>query len=229
MPDFRAVPLGGALAGATMGILCNRLRGDYFALGTLCFAELLRLSLVISPPFPGPQGIPGIARGTLGLVSIESAPAMVVAALILLLACSLITSLLIAAPWGASLRAVHDHEIGAKSSGLPVGRIRLGALTYAGAWGGTAGALGARYLSLADVESFALPESIMVLVVVLLAGRPSVSRCLLTGATIAALNELLRFLATGAVRQIAFGAILFGLAFILRDDLRTADTSGGRP
>ncbi len=214
--------LGGA-SGVLLAFLCARLRGDYFALATLCFAELLRLLLLISPPFPGPQGIPGISRGALLWVSLETPEAMAAAAGVLLLLCSAATALVIASPWGAALQAVHDHEIAARSSGLPVQKIRLVALAYAGAWAGAAGALGVRYLSLADAETFSLPESIMVLVVILLAAGPSVVRCLTFGTMLAALSELLRFVATGAVRQIVFGGLLFALALVLRDDLRSAE------
>lgn len=221
--------LAGSASGALLAVFAIRLRGDYFALASLAFGELLRLTLLISPPFPGPQGIARIPRGTLAGLPLDSVAAMSVAAGLLLLACAVMTVLLVASPWGAAIQAAHDHEIGARSAGLPVHRIRFGALVYAGAWGGAAGALGARYLGLADVESFSLPESIMVLVVVLLAGSPSVSRCLVVGSLIGGLSELLRFVATGAVRQIGFGAMLFALAFVLRDDLRAAEAPGGLP
>jgi branched-chain amino acid transport system permease protein len=232
IPGTLSMVVGG-LAGAVTGIflagICHRLRGDYFALATLCFAELLRLVLLINPPFPGPQGIAGIARGTLIGLPIDSGLAMTTATSILLVAVSVTTALLIRSPWGAALHAVHDHEIAARSTGLPVNTIRLGCLAYVGAWSGMAGALGVRYLSLADADNFSLSESIMVLVVVLLSGSPSVMRCLLFGAVLATLSELLRFVATGAIRQIVFGALLFFLALVVRDDLRSADTSEVRP
>ncbi len=219
----------GCASGAALAVFASRLRGDYFALASLAFGELTRLILLISPPFPGPQGIPRIQRGTLAGFSLESAPAICFAAGILLLACVVVTGLLVASPWGAALQAIHDHEAGARSAGLPVQRVRLGALAYAGAWGGVAGALGARYLGLADVESFSLPESIMVLVVVLLAARPSMPRCLAAGSLIGALSEVLRFAATGAIRQIVFGSMLFALAFVLREDLRAAEAPQEQP
>jgi branched-chain amino acid transport system permease protein len=221
--------LAGGVGGVVLAGICTRLRGDYFALATLCFAELLRLTLLISPPFPGPQGIPGIPRGTLLGMPIDSAAAMTAVAGVLLVFVTVTTALAVTSPWGAALQAVHDHEAAARTSGLPVSKVRLAALAYAGIWGGMAGALGVRYLSLADPESFALSESIMVLVVVLLSGRPSVLRCLVCGTAVATLSELLRFVATGAVRQIAFGALLFLLALVVRDDLRDAEMGGARP
>ena len=220
--------LAGGLGGATLAVICTRLRSDYFALATLCFGELLRLTLLIHPPFPGPQGIADILRGTMLGVSLESAEAMTAASCVLLILAAITTSLAMRSPWGAALQAVHDHEIAARTSGLPVSKVRMIALVYAGIWGGIAGALGVRYLSLADAESFALSESIMVLVVILLAGQPSVLRCLVFGIAVATLSELLRFVTTGAVRQMAFGALLFMLALILRNDLRDAALGGDR-
>lgn len=221
--------IAGGLTGALLACICMRLRGDYFALATLCFAELLRLVLIINPPFPGPQGIPGIPRGTLFGISLASAGTMTTAAGVLLILTSVTTALVIASPWGAALQGIHDNEAAARSAGLPVTRIRLAALVYVGFWSGTAGALGVRYLSLADADSFSLTESIMVLVVVLLSARPSVPRCLAFGAGIAALSEILRFVTTGALRQIVFGALLFFLAFVIRDTLWNSEPSGIRP
>jgi branched-chain amino acid transport system permease protein len=214
--------LGGGIAGALMALLCVRLRGDYFALATLCFAELFRLVLVINPPFPGPQGIPAIHRGTLLGFSINSATTMTMASLALLFAVTAVTALIGSSPWGAALRAVNDHEQSARSAGLRTSRVRSAALVYAGVAAGLAGALGARYLSLADAQTFALPESVMVLVVVLLS-RGSVWWCVLVAATLSALSEVLRFIATGAVRQMVFGALLVWIALVLRDDLREAE------
>jgi branched-chain amino acid transport system permease protein len=218
--------LAGGLCGAVLSGVTCRLRGDYFALATLCFGELLRLVLLISPPFPGPEGIPNISRGTLFGLSIQSPEAMTLAAGILLTVTSVVTALVVSSPWGAALQAIHDDERSARTAGLYVNRIRLAALVYAGFLGGAAGALGVRYLSLADATTYSLTESIMVLVVVLLSGRPSVLRCVSFGAVIAAFSELLRFVATGAVRQMVFGGLLFLLALAIRDSLRNTEAYG---
>jgi branched-chain amino acid transport system permease protein len=219
----------GCLAAAVLAGACRRLRGDYFALATLCFAELARLVLLISPPFPGPQGIPGIQRGTLLGFSLNTTLSIAVAALLFLCAAASVTALLLRSPWASALRATSDNEQAAKTFGLPVEAMRSTTLLYAGAWSGLAGALGARHLSLADASTFALPESILVVVVLLLAGTPSVFRCLLFGTAIATLSEVLRFVATGTTREIAFAALLFVAALSVRDDLRNQDTSEGLP
>jgi branched-chain amino acid transport system permease protein len=231
-PDTLSLFVGGvagAATGALLAAACNRLRGDYFALATLCFAELLRLILLINPPFPGPQGIPGVQRGFLFGISLADPLAMIAVAGLLVVLVSVVTWLLINSPWGAALQASSDNEVAARTSGLPTNKIRLSALVYAGFWCGIAGALSVRYLSLADAETFSLTESIMVLVVALLCGRPSVIRCLYFGAGIAVVSELLRFLASGAVRQIIFGSLLFILVLMLRDALRSKDTLDVRP
>lgn len=219
----------GGLAAAALSAACGRLRGDYFALATLCFAELVRLALLINPPFPGPQGISGVQRGTLFGFPLDATSSIAVAALLCLAAVAAVTAIVLRSPWASALRAVSDNERAARTMGLPVNAIRTTALLYAGAWSGLAGALGARYLSLADAGSFALPDSILVLVVLLLAGKPGVFRCIVFGAAISALSELLRFVATGADREIAFAVLLFVAALAVRDDLRSHDTLEALP
>ena len=88
------------------------------------------------------------------------------------------------------------------------------------------GALSVRHLSLADTDSFALSESILVLVVILLARKVCVSRCLVLGALIGCASEILRFFATGAYRQILFGLVLLGLAVVVRDAFPTSELPG---
>jgi branched-chain amino acid transport system permease protein len=220
--------LGGGIVGATLAGVCTRLRGDYFALATLCFGELLRLLLLVSPPFVGPQGVPGIARGTLLGISLNSRFAIAATAMLLLALVSVVTILAMKAPWGAALQATRDNERSARTSGLLINSIRRHALIYAGVWGGLAGAVSVRHLSLADPNAFSLTNSILVLAVLLLTGRPSVPTCLLVGCAISAVAELLRFVATGAMREIAFGLFLFCGALILRDNLRDVDASADR-
>lgn len=217
--DLLLGAVAGVLAALALGLACRRLRGDYFALGTLAFAELFRLLLRIEPPFPGPEGIPGISRGTFAGIPLGGQLGLILVIGLVLLVASFATALVISSPWGAALQAARDDETAARTTGLPVNRLRLGALLYGGAWAGLAGAFSVRHLSLADSDTFALTESIMVLVVILLAGRPSVARCLFFGFLVGALAEMLRFLATGAVKQMLFGVLLFLLAIVLRDEL----------
>ncbi len=221
--------LGGGLAGAFLAAACLRLRGDYFALASLCFAEVVRLGLLINPPFPGPQGIAGVPRGTLLGFSIESPEAIATAALLCLGLISTVTTLTLVSPWAAALRATSDNERAARTNGLPTNRIRSTALVYMGLGSGIAGALGTRYLSLADANTFSLPDSILVLVVLLLAGAPSVWRCIVFGTLVSSFSEVLRFIATGAIREIAFAALLVAAALVVRDDLRNQDTLEALP
>lgn len=213
----------GASVGLMMGLVCLRLRKDYFALATLCFAELLRLVLRIEPPFPGPQGISGVTRGSLFGLPLTSQESVVAASVGLLCVTALAVHLVSKAPWAASLQAARDNERAARTIGLPVDRIRITALVFGGFWCGLAGALSARHISLADGDTFALTESIMVIVVVLLAGGASVARCLFFGFLIGSLAEGLRFVASGAVKEMAFGALLFVLALLVRDELKETE------
>lgn len=220
--------LGGGASAALFGLLCRRLRGDYFALGSLSFAELVRQTLLLNPPFFGPQGISGVARGTALGLSL-ALPWTLVALGGLLVVGAVLTAQALRSPWGAALRACGDHELAAQTAGLPVERIRLVALVYAGTFAGIAGALGARELGLADVENFSLTESVMVLMAVLLTGRPRLKRALGFAIILGLLSELLRFLFGGAWRQMAFGICLGVLALIVRDQLSDGALNGGGP
>lgn len=216
----------GAAAALAMAAFCWRLRGDYFALATLCFAQLLGLVLLIEPPFPGPQGISGLPRPSVFGLSLRSGWAMALAASAALAGAACMTALAVRSPWGAGLQAIRDNETAARTLGIPVGALRVTPLVYCGVWAGMAGAIAASYSSLADTDSFALTESIMVLLVILLANQPSVTHCLAAGVVVALLSEGLRFATGGAFRQMLFGALLVGLALLYRDQL--AASKGGR-
>ncbi len=210
--------VAGGLTAAFLAIVCRNLRGDYFALATLCIAELLRLVLLISPPFVGPQGIPGVPPGYIFGISLASPWAMAMACIALLAFASALTLFVMKAPWGATVQATRDNERAARTTGLASHAIRRTALIYAGVWAGLSGALGVRYLSLADVNTFALSNSILVLVVLLLAARPSVPMALIVGLAVSTVAELLRLVTTGAVREIYFGGLLLLAAIALRGE-----------
>ncbi|WP_376094542.1 branched-chain amino acid ABC transporter permease [Roseomonas sp. CCTCC AB2023176] len=173
----------GALAGAAMAVVVARLRGDYLAIVTLGFAEVIRLvasnEIWLTNGTDGISGIPGPLRGTvppgtfnlvfLGLVWGVVAVAFVVAAR------------LSHSPFGRVLRAVREDEDVAAVAGKPVLWFKVRAFAIGAAVIGLSGALYAHYNAFIAPEAFA-PLLTIYVVLALTAGGVGSMRGAVVGA-----------------------------------------------
>jgi branched-chain amino acid transport system permease protein len=141
-----ALPLAiaaAALVGLCVGALCFRygLKGSYFALVTLAFAEVFRI-VALSVPFTG-AGVGLMVPLREGVANMQFADrrGFVWVALALVLVALLATSALRHSRFGAWLQAVRDNEDAARAVGVDPFRVKLGAIALSGAFMGAAGAL----------------------------------------------------------------------------------------
>jgi len=211
LPFFAAVPVGAAAAaviGLVIGFPTLRVRGDYLALVTLGFGEIVRIILL---NVWGPHGIPGISpplpaaaiggAGNFSLLFYWVALAPVPVALYFL--CRIDSSRL-ARRWFA----LRDNEAAAQACGINPLTSLLLALVLGTACAGLAGVIFAGVQRFVSPASFVLDESILVLSIVVLAGGRSIWRLLLATAMLTFLPEMLRGLAD--YRMLIFGAVLSG-------------------
>jgi branched-chain amino acid transport system permease protein len=225
------LPLAGILAafwGVLLGFPVLRLRGDYLAIVTLAFGEIIRLVLVNWQDFTGgPNGISGIPRpsffgipfnnepdGFAALFNLEFTPThRVVFLYYVILALALITCLvtirLRQLPIGRAWEALREDEIACRSLGINTTNTKLTAFATGALFAGFAGSFFATRQGFISPESFVFMESALVLAIVVLGGMGSQ-----LGVAIAALAmiggfELFRNFEQ--FRMLVFGAAMVGI------------------
>jgi branched-chain amino acid transport system permease protein len=208
---WAALPLAGALA-ATFGILLGfpvlRLRGDYLAIVTLGFGEIIRLILQNWNAFSfGPSGIAGISRpGLLGMdLSIQG---NTIYLYYIMLALVLFTIVMVNrlrdSRIGRAWIALREDEIACQAMGIDKTRTKLMAFAMGATWAGLAGCIFAAKTTFINPESFTFMESAMILSIVVLGGMGSIMGVMVGAFFIILLPEYLR--AFSEYRMLAFGA-----------------------
>ncbi len=245
-PFLLVLPLSAAVAGL-FGILLGaptlRLRGDYLAIVTLGFGEIIRVFLNnLNRPVNitnGPQGITLIDPlqiGGFSLAHTHELAGLTIAPVhsyyFVFLACavlSIIISLRLEnSRIGRAWMAIRDDELAASAMGINTRNVKLLAFAMGATFGGLAGGLFASFQGFVSPESFHLIDSIMVLCMVVLGGMGNVAGVVLGAVLLTALPEALRYI--GPLQQSWFGEILvepsdarmllFGLALVLMMLLR---------
>ncbi len=212
-PIWIVLPLAALLAGV-FGVLLGaptlKLRGDYLAIVTLGFGEIIRVFMNnLDHPVNitnGPKGIGqidtmkvfGLDLGKkldLGFFVIES-PAMwyylfLSLVLISIVVCARLANSRIGRAW----MAIREDEIAAKAMGINTRNMKLLAFGMGATFGGVSGALFASYQGFISPESFSLMESVMIVAMVVLGGLGHLPGVVLGAVLLAALPEVLRYVA----------------------------------
>jgi len=213
MPLWVIVPLGAALAGLfgmLLGAPTLKLRGDYLAIVTLGFGEIIRVFLNnLDHPVNitnGPKGIDMIDSITifgwslskklnLGGFEIPSVTLYYYLFLILVLVSVLICHRLERSRIGRAWMAIREDEIAAKAMGLNTRNLKLLAFGMGATFGGVSGAMFAGFQGFVSPESFSLMESVMIVAMVVLGGLGHLPGVILGAVLLAALPEVLRYVA----------------------------------
>jgi branched-chain amino acid transport system permease protein len=241
-PFWAILPLGAAVA-AIFGILLGaptlKLRGDYLAIVTLGFGEIVRIFLNnLSAPINITNGPMGIARvdpfriGSFDLARTERFFGLVFSGpikyyyllLVILLAVIFINVRLQNSRMGRAWEAIREDEIAARAMGINTTRVKLLAFAMGASFGGVAGGMFSAIQSFISPESFVLVESIMVLSMVVLGGMGNIWGVIVGALLLSFVPEILRFTVEPFQRQL-FGRMLiepevirmliFGFALVL--------------
>lgn len=183
----------GALAGLIVGFLSFRagLRGSYFALVTLAFAELLRVLANASELTGGAAGLllkldPGFAN-----MQFSSRPTFMLLALAFVFVSLIITQKIVNSRFGAHLVAVRENEDAAKALGVDVLTVKLKAISLSGAMTAAAGVLYVQYFLYIDAGiAFGIWISIEALLAPMVGGRGMVLGPLIGAFTLHGLGEV---------------------------------------
>jgi len=231
LPFWVILPIGAAVAalfGAMLGAPTLKLRGDYLAIVTLGFGEIIRIFLNnLSRPVNitnGPQGITGIDPFTLPGFRFDSPIKYYYLLLAVVLIVIVINLRLQNSRIGRAWEAIREDEIAARAMGINTRNLKLLAFAMGASFGGIAGGMFSAIQAFISPESFILVESIMVVSMVVLGGMGNVWGVILGALLLSFVPEILRWTVT-PVQEALFGRmliepevirmLLFGLALVL--------------
>ncbi len=226
------LPMAGVFAGISgilLGFPVLRLRGDYLAIVTLGFGEIIRVILLNWYEFTGgPDGISGIPRpsffglefkrnseGTFsGFFGLDySSMHRIIFLYYLILALALLTNFvtlrLRKLPVGRAWEALREDEIACRSLGINPTNTKLTAFAIGATFGGLAGSFFATRQGFISPESFTFIESAVILAIVVLGGMGSQIGVVLASVVLIGGTELFRELEE--YRMLAFGALMVGI------------------
>ena len=225
---WTALPIAGmmaALFGFLLGFPVLRLRGDYLAIVTLGFGEIIRILLRnMTEITGGPNGIGSIPKPTLfGLTFERRAPEgmqtfheffgiayntnykvilLYVVALLLVLLALFVINRLMRMPIGRAWEALREDEVACRALGLNPTIVKLSAFTIGASFAGFAGSFFAARQGLVTPESFTFIESAMILAIVVLGGMGSQLGVILAAVVMVLLQEMRGF---NEYRMLIFG------------------------
>jgi len=170
-----------ALVGMAVGIPSLRVRGDYLAIVTLGFNEIIKGAIQNAEPLGAQRGLAGIGLYT------HFFTAFAAAALAILVVHNLVHS-----TYGRGFLATHDDEIAAESVGLNTTRYKIVAFTVGAFFAGLAGGLYAHFKQFIHPEAFGFMRSVDIVVMVILGGMGSMVGVCLAAVLLTVLPEILR-------------------------------------
>lgn len=207
------LPLGAALAclfGIILGFPVLRLRGDYLAIVTLGFGEIIRLVLENWSDFSqGPSGIARIPRPTLPGVELsltESSVFLYFLMIVLTLFTIFVVNRLRNSRIGRAWIALREDEIACQAMGVNKTATKLTAFALGATWAGMAGVVFAAKTTFINPASFTFLESAIILSIVVLGGMGSIVGIIASAFILILMPEYLR--AFSEYRMLLFGAIL---------------------
>jgi len=210
---WTALPIGALLA-ASFGILLGfpvlRLRGDYLAIVTLGFGEIIRLILENWNEFSqGPSGISGIPRP--GFFGIEMSLDQTITYLYYLMIGMVLFTIFVVnrlqnSRIGRAWFALREDEIACQAMGIDKTRTKLTAFALGATWAGMVGVIFAAKTTFVNPASFTFLESAIILCIVVLGGMGSIVGVILAAFILILMPEYLR--AFSDYRMLVFGGVL---------------------
>jgi len=198
-----------ALAGLLVGIPALRLRGDYLAIATLGFGEIIRIAILNVDLVGGARGFslaaplhPEVDLRYESLGAIYAVVALSVA----------VIARLVYSTGGLAFRAVREDETAAESVGIATTRVKVEAFVVSSFFAGVAGALFAHSEGYVHTNSFSFLRSFEIVVFVVLGGLGSLSGAILAAAVLTAAPEVLRGL--GEWRMILYSLLLIAAMLV---------------
>lgn len=219
------LPIGGiasALLGSLLGIITLRLRGDYLAIVTLGFIQIVHLVLNNWDSVTnGPNGILNIGRPRVLNFVFEKPIHFYYLILIIAILTVLSVKRLNNSRIGRAWIAIKEDELAAESMGIDTTSMKILAFALGAFWAGIAGVFFAGKFAFVSPESFTFFESVIVLSMVVLGGMGSIPGVILGASIIVILPEMFRALSS-------YRMLIFGAALVLMMIFRPQGLIGGK-
>ena len=218
--------LGGvtaALFGMLIGVPALRLQGDYLAIITLGFGEIIRVVIENLSFTGGAAGLTRIARMSRAFSEDRALSGAIQFTLVFFITVLIIASIftLGRSRHGRAIISIRENAIAAEATGIPTTRYKLLAFTIAAFFAGIAGGLFAHQTSILNAKMFGFNKSIEYLVMVVLGGMGSITGSVVASIVLVALPEILRGLAE-------YRLIIYSLLLILMMLFRPSGLLGTR-
>lgn len=216
---FGALLFGGviaALAGLLVGVPSLRLKGDYLAIVTLGFGEIIRVVLQNVAPLGGALGMANIPR-----------IADFLWVFVILVVVVFIIERLIRTTYGKGFLAVRDDEIAAEAMGVNTTRYKVVAFVVGAFFAGIAGGLYAHYNTLIKPDDFGFLKSVEIVVMVILGGMGSTYGVIFAAAVLTYLPEGLRDFKLFGIQFSDFRMSIYALVLVVLMLVRPQGLFGG--
>jgi len=220
------LPLAGLLSmffGLVIGIPSMRVRGDYLAITTLGFGEIIRIAFNNLDAWTGgPNGLLGIDRPAIGpwRFSVNPTPYFYLA-LFLVAVTAYLLFRMSDSKIGRALVAIREDELAASCMGIPTLKVKLYAFGLSSFIAGVAGALFASKQTIITPDSFDFVLSVLILAMVVLGGMGNIWGSALGALVLGVLPEVLRGFAS-------YRMLIFGIIVILMMSFRPQGILGGQ-
>jgi len=194
--------LGASLAGALVGLPSLRLKGDYLAIVTLGFGEIIRVVILNISAIGGARGMPGIpALSSFGLV-------FTFALITVFTVWRIVNS-----AHGRSFLSVREDEIAAEAMGVNTTRAKVRAFVLGAAFAGVAGGLYAHFVRYLNPQTFDFNRSFEIIIMVVLGGMGSISGSVVAAIFLTVIREALRPLQE--LTKLDFRMVIYSLMLII--------------
>ena len=195
-----------ALAGLIIGIPCLRLRGDYLAIATLGFGEIIRIIIINTDALGGPRGLTGIPK----LTNLFWVYLWVVITLV-------IFTNLMRGTHGRAIISIREDEIAAESMGIHTFYYKTLAFVIGAGFAGVSGSLFAHAQQFISPQNFIFMWSAYILLMVILGGLGSFTGSIVGAVIFLLLGESLRFLGeTISQHRMVIYSVLLIMLMLLR-------------
>ena len=227
-----AAGLFAGIAGLIVGVPVLRLKGDYLAIVTLAFGEIIKNLInvlyigfdenglhvsILSQSFTLAEGGSMIISGPMGVSDVQKLSSFTAGVLLILVTLFIVLNL-INSRTGRAVMAVRDNKIAAESIGLSVTRCKLLTFVISAVFAGMAGTLYAMNFSTVPAAKFDFNTSILILVFVVLGGLGNIWGSIIAAALLTVLPELLRSM--NDYRMLIYAVLLIAMMLFNNSGLK---------
>lgn len=210
---FLAILVGGLMAaviGFLIGVPVLRLRGDYLAIVTLAFGEIIKSVLNVLPFTNGAKGLSGIEKYT-------NYQHYTIVFVIMVITIVIITNM-VHSRQGRAICAIRDNVIAAESIGIPVSTFKILAFSVSAFFAGVAGVVYAHNVGMIKPGIFDYNKSIEILVIVVLGGMGSIKGSIIAAVILTILPEALR--GADNLRMLLYAIVLIAIMLFNESNIK---------